>query len=173
LASQNGKGHRAAKADHGGWIRDIRKVRFAKMSSSPSDIEFARKRLKIGGKKHKRHEMSLEALACLVMHPSIIKIAFLNSRTMEGYTLWWNGGSLQRFWDKYNNKLSKALDYDDIIKDTESGLTWEELMMVTTYRRNSLSLWINATNKTPSTTTSRWPMFCSILTHRRQIQCNL
>jgi serine/threonine protein kinase len=59
---------------------------------------------------------------------------------MEGYTLWWNGGSLQRFWDKYNNKLSKALDYDDIIKDTESGLTWEELMMVTTYRRNRVNL---------------------------------
>jgi serine/threonine protein kinase len=42
-----------------------------------------------------RKERSLEALACPVDHPGVIKIQYLHMKTYESYSLWWNGGSLK------------------------------------------------------------------------------
>ena len=49
-----------------------------------------------------RKELSVEALACLVDHPRVIKLQNLNMRTHESYSVWWNGGSLRnmRNYDK-------------------------------------------------------------------------
>ena len=49
-----------------------------------------------------RKERSIEALACPVDHPGVIKIQYLNMQTYESYSLWWNGGSIRdmRNYDK-------------------------------------------------------------------------
>jgi serine/threonine protein kinase len=59
---------------------------------------------------------------------------------MEGYTLWWNGGSLISFLSKYNKKVAESVDVDDIVNQRETGLTTEELEWIATYRRNRVSL---------------------------------
>ena len=41
-----------------------------------------------------RKERSVEALACSVDHLGVIKLLYLNTRTYESYSMWWNGGSL-------------------------------------------------------------------------------
>ena len=50
---------------------------------------------------------SIEALACLVDHFGVIKIQYLNMRTYESYSMWWNEGSLRniRMYDKSMAKM--------------------------------------------------------------------
>ena len=40
-------------------------------------------------------ERSIEAFACLVDHPGVIKLQYLNMKTHKSYLMWWNGGSLK------------------------------------------------------------------------------
>jgi serine/threonine protein kinase len=118
----------------------VRKVRLTKLSTIPSWMEFAGKSLKTTDEKEKRKEILLEAGGCYVKHPGIIRLSFLNPETMEGYSLWWNGGSLINFWAKYNSKVSETMNVDDIAKLRDTTLTKEELEWVATYRKNRVSL---------------------------------
>lgn len=118
----------------------VRKVHLTKIASIPSWIEFSGKKLKTENLKEKRRDILLEAGGCPVKHPGIIRLSYLNPRTMEGYTLWWNGGSLQKFWKDINNKISEAVSIDDIAKQTHSGLNAQQLQWVKTYRKNRVNL---------------------------------
>jgi hypothetical protein len=80
----------------GGYAK-IRWVRISRMENIPSDIDFAGKMLKANDDFAQRDEQSLEALACPISHAGVIKFWALHPNTMEAYTLWWNGGSLQWF----------------------------------------------------------------------------
>jgi hypothetical protein len=118
----------------------VRKVRIARVSSIPPDVDFAGKRPKVEGMRKRREQVSLEAMVCPVVHPGVIKISFINPRDYEGYTLWWNGGSLWNFETRINSKISEAIDYDGIKFQVESGLTPDECTMVLAYRKNRVNL---------------------------------
>ena len=68
----------------------------------PEWIEFAGKTMKAKDSLENRKERSVEALACPVDHPGVIKIQYLNMQTYKSYSLWWNGGSIRdmRNYDK-------------------------------------------------------------------------
>ena len=75
----------------------VRKVVLTRLQSIPSWICFAGKTLKTSNEKEKRQAIVSEAGGCPVIHPGIIRLAYIHPKTMEGYTLWWNGGSLISF----------------------------------------------------------------------------
>jgi hypothetical protein len=56
---------------------------------------------------HKHH--LVKALACLCQDSNVIKSFTIHSKTMEAYTLWWNGGTFQDMLD-YNMKNSFVMD---------------------------------------------------------------
>ena len=58
---------------------------------------------------------------------------------MESYILWWNGGSLASFLQKFNSKVSKAISLENI-KFSGSNLLPNELGKVTLYQRNCAKL---------------------------------
>lgn len=118
----------------------VRKVRIARVISIPPDVDFAGKRAKVESMRQKREQVSLEAMVCPVVHPGVIKISFINQRDYEGYTLWWNGGSLWNFERRINSKISEAMEYDGIKFQEDSGLTLDERTMVLTYRKNRVHL---------------------------------
>jgi hypothetical protein len=73
----------------------VRRVQIHGASFIPSWIEWAGKTMKAKNSLENRKERSLEALACPVDHPGVIKLQYLNPRTKESYSMWWNGGSLK------------------------------------------------------------------------------
>jgi hypothetical protein len=46
-----------------------------------------------------RKERSVEALVCPVDHLGVIKLQYLNMKTYESYSMWWNEGSLKNMRD--------------------------------------------------------------------------
>jgi hypothetical protein len=44
-------------------------------------------------------EKLVEASARPILHLWVIKFWAIHSRLMEAYTLWWNGGSVKKFWE--------------------------------------------------------------------------
>ena len=77
-----------------GTFGKVRKVTIRRAASIPEWIEFAGKTMKVEKNKENRLQRSAEALACPVDHPGVIKLLYLNTRTYESYSMWWNGGSL-------------------------------------------------------------------------------
>ena len=103
-----------------------------------------------------------------IQHPGMIKFWAVHHKTMESYTLWWNGGSLASFLQKLNSKVSKAITLENI-KYSRGELLLDELDKVTLYRRNraklALSLLIIVEIAMPmeySTTTSVLVTYCYI-----------
>ena len=80
----------------------VRRVIIRGASFIPDWIEFADKTMKAKDSLENRKERSIEALACPVDYPGVIKIQYLNMRTYESHSLWWNGGSVRdmRNYDK-------------------------------------------------------------------------
>jgi hypothetical protein len=72
----------------------VQMVEIHEVEAIPPYIEFARKTMKLKDNLEHHKSRSTEALAFLVDHPGIIKVMYLNRRTYESFTLWWNGGSL-------------------------------------------------------------------------------
>jgi hypothetical protein len=66
-------------------------------------IELARKTLKMDDKRKTCKQQSMETLACPCKHPSVIKSLAIHKKTMEVYTLWWNGGTFPKMFN-YNMK---------------------------------------------------------------------
>jgi hypothetical protein len=64
----------------------------------------------------------MEALTCPCKHPGLIKFLAIHTKTMETYTLWWNGGTFQEMLD-YNMKYSPITDNPYFI--TARGLDME------------------------------------------------
>jgi hypothetical protein len=88
-----------------GAFGTVPKVRIARSLSIPADVDFAGKRPKVADMRMRREEVSLEAMACAVVHLGVVKMSFIRQGDYEGYTLWWNGGSLQSFQARMNNKV--------------------------------------------------------------------
>jgi hypothetical protein len=105
------------------------------MENVPNDIDFARKQPKAKDEFEKKNERSLEALACSISHPSMIKFWALNPNTMDAYMLWWNGGSLKYFWTNYDSKVSEATNYEDYHL-VNVGLLPCEIDKIKAYRKN-------------------------------------
>jgi hypothetical protein len=72
----------------------VRMVEIHEVEAIPPYIEFAGKTMKLKDNLEHRKLRSTEALACPVDHPGVIKVMYLDRRTYESFTLWWNGGSL-------------------------------------------------------------------------------
>ena len=77
-----------------GTFGKVWKVTIREAASIPEWIEFAGKTMKVEKNKENRLQRSAEALACPIDHPRVIKLLYLNTRTYESYSMWWNGGSL-------------------------------------------------------------------------------
>jgi hypothetical protein len=122
----------------GGYTK-VRRVQIARMEKVPSDIDFVGKLPKASKEFDKRNERSLEALACPISHADVIKFWALHSKTMEAYTLWWNGGSLKSFWTNYNSKVSEATSYEDYHL-VNAGLLSDDVDKVKAYRKNRVKL---------------------------------
>ena len=85
-----------------GSYKVVRRVIICGASFILEWIEFAGKTMKAKDSLENHKERSVEALACPIDHPGVIKIQYLNMQTYESYSMWWNGGSLQnmRNYDK-------------------------------------------------------------------------
>jgi len=118
----------------------VKKVMLTKIEHIPSWVPFACKTLKTKNEKEKRQMIVSEAGGCPVKHPGIIRLAFLHPRTMDGYTLWWNGGSLKSFWENYDRKVPENLEHNDIQRDGPTDMSTHDLKRVATYRRKRLDL---------------------------------
>ena len=82
----------------------------------------------------------MEACVNPIQHPSMIKFWAVHHKTMESYTLWWNGGSLASFLQKLNSKVSEAITKLENIKFSSGKLLPDELNKVMLYRRNRAKL---------------------------------
>jgi hypothetical protein len=89
----------------------VRMVEIHEVEAIPPYIEFAGKTMKLKNNLDHRKSRSTEALQCPVDHPGVIKVMYLDRRTYESFTLWWNGGSLfaMRHYDrKYKQDQHKS-----------------------------------------------------------------
>jgi hypothetical protein len=66
---------------------EIRKVRITKITYIPTIIDFAGKKSKTTIDKHKLLEWLVEALACMILNPIVIKFCAIHFQTMEAYIL--------------------------------------------------------------------------------------
>jgi hypothetical protein len=73
----------------------VRRVTIHGASFIPSWIEWAGKTMKVTNSLENRKERSVEALACPIDRPGVIKLQYLNMKTYKSYSMWWNGGSLK------------------------------------------------------------------------------
>jgi hypothetical protein len=83
----------------------MHKVQIEIFNCIPSTIELAGKTPKMDDKWKAHKQRLLEVLASPCKHPSVIKFLAIHTKTMEAYTLWWNGGTFQEMLD-YNTKYS-------------------------------------------------------------------
>jgi hypothetical protein len=65
----------------------------------------------------------MEALAYLCEHSGVIKFLAIHTKTMEAYTLWWSGGTLQKMSD-YNTKVNFPL-WIIILYCNKGGHIWK------------------------------------------------
>ena len=69
----------------------------------------------------------------------MIKFWAVHHKTTESYTLWWNGGLLASFLQKFNSKVLEAIPLENI-KFSGGELLSDELDKVTLYQRNRAKL---------------------------------
>ena len=69
----------------------------------------------------------------------MIKVWVVYHKTMESYTLWWNGGSLASFLQNLNSKVSEATPHE-YIGWSGGDLLPKDLDKVMLYRRNHAKL---------------------------------
>ena len=83
-----------------------------------------------------RKERSVEALACPVDHPGVIKIQYLNMRTYKSYSLSWNGGSIRdmRNYDKF---VVETHPNEILFRTGPDFESWKQLVA---YRKNQAYL---------------------------------
>ena len=98
----------------------------------PEWIEFAGKTMKVKKNKENRLQRSAEALACPIDHPGVIKLLYLNTRTYESYSMWWNGGSLMNMM-AYDKTIVESHE-DKILR--RAGHDFEARQSLVTYRKH-------------------------------------
>ena len=122
-----------------GGYGEVRHVRITKMAGIPIDCDFVAKKSKAATPLLQRQAQSMKACVNPIQHPGMIKFWAVHHKTMESYTLWWNGGSLASFLHKLNSKVSEATTLENI-KYSGGELLPDELDKVTLYRRNHAKL---------------------------------
>ena len=115
-----------------GTFGKVQKVTIYEATSIPEWIEFARKTMKVEKNKENRIQRSAEALACPVDHPGVIKLLYLNTRTYESYSMWWNGGSFMNM--MAHDRTIVEIHKDEILQST--GLDFEARQSLVTYRKH-------------------------------------
>jgi hypothetical protein len=95
--------------DNQGDYGVVRKVKIEIFNHILSTIELVGKTPKTNDKQKMCKQRSVEALACPCEHLGVIKLLAIHTETMEAYTLWWNGGTIQEILD-YNTKYSPIMD---------------------------------------------------------------
>ena len=70
-----------------GTFGKVQKVTIRGAASISEWIEIAGKTMKVEKNKENGHQRLVEALACPVDHPRVIKLLYLNTRTYESYLL--------------------------------------------------------------------------------------
>ena len=105
------------------------------MASIPTDCNFVAKKSKAATPLLQRQAQCMEACVNPIQHPGMIKFWAVHHKTMESYTLWWNGGSLALFLQTLNSKVSEAISLENI-KFSDGELLPYELDKVTLYQRN-------------------------------------
>jgi hypothetical protein len=99
----------------------VHKVQIEKFDRIPSMIKLVEKTSKTNDKRETHKQRSVEALACPCKHQGLIKFLAIHTKTMETYTLWWNGGTLQEMLD-YNMKYSPITDNHTLL--WQGGWIW-------------------------------------------------
>ena len=115
-----------------GTFGKVRKVTIRGVVSIPEWIDFAGKTMKVEKNKENRLQRSVEALACPVDHPGVIKLLYLNTRTYESYSMWWNGGSLMNMM-AYDMTIVETHE-DEILR--RAGHDFEAQQSLVTYRKH-------------------------------------
>ena len=88
--------------------------------------------MKVKKNKENRLQRSAEALACPVDHPGVIKLLYLNTRTYESYSMWWNGGSLMNMM-AYDKTIVETHE-DEILR--RASHDFEARQSLVTYRKH-------------------------------------
>ena len=109
------------------------------MAGIPSDIDFAAKKSKAATPLLQRHAQCIKACIDPIQHPGMIKFWAVHHKTMELYTLWWNGGLLASFLRNLNSKVSEVTP-NDCIGWLGGDLLLEDLDKVMLYRKNRAKL---------------------------------
>ena len=122
-----------------GGYGEVRCVRIARMAGIPTDYDFVAKKSKAATPLLQRQAQCMEACVNPIQHLGMIKFWAVHHKTMESYTLWWNGGSLASFLQKFNSKVSEAISLENI-KFSSGDLLLDELDKVTLYGRNRVEL---------------------------------
>jgi predicted metal-binding protein len=95
--------------DNHGSYGVVCKMCIERFDHIPNTIELARKTTKMVDKWEMSKQHLVEVLACLCEHPCVIKFLAIHAKTMEAYTLWWNGGTSQEMLE-YNMKYSPIME---------------------------------------------------------------
>ena len=114
----------------------VRRVTIRGASFIPEWIEFVGKTMKAKNNLDNRKEHSIEALACPGDHPGVIKIQYLNMRTYESYSMWWNGGSLKNM-REYDHSIAEVHDSEILRKP---GIDYEARENLVVYRKHCVYL---------------------------------
>ena len=120
------------RRNYEGGFGIVRRVSIEGVSCIPPNMDFAGKTMKEDSRAKNREKRSIEALACPVDHPGVIKIQYLDRRTYESYTLWWNGGSLASVW-RIDSKYEE--EHEDEILRT-AGIDLDARLELCVYRKN-------------------------------------
>ena len=80
-----------------------------------------------------RMERSIEALACPEDHHGVIKnLQYLNMRTYESYSMWWNGGSLKNM-REYDHSIAEVHNSEILCKP---GIDYEARKNLVVYHKH-------------------------------------
>ena len=121
-----------------GGYATVRKVNISGFEHVPSFVDFAGKTSKAKSIIERREERSIEALVCPVSHPGVVKFWGIHEDTMEAYTLWWNGETVQKFNSSVNSRVSEATEYSRVLHHPHLPL--ETVQRITAYRLNRAKL---------------------------------
>ena len=115
-----------------GTFGKVRKVTIRGAAFIPEWIEFSGKTMKVEKNEENRLQRSAEALACPIDYPGVIKLLYLNTRTYESYSMWWNGGSLMNMM-AYDKTIVETHE-DEILR--RAGHDFEARQSLVTYRKH-------------------------------------
>jgi hypothetical protein len=71
-------------------------VHMVQIDHIPNTIKLTKKTPKMDDKREAHKTMISESFGMPLKHPGVIKFLAIHTKTMEAYTLWWNGGLFKK-----------------------------------------------------------------------------